>query len=114
MDPFKSWLCSEKEAEKDTREGAKKDEIEREKSMKNSGIGFSSPSPESTLLHQNRQIYLIFIQRPTPARDPSGDELAAAMGRLEESISTLDEFDDFDNAELLSAVKSTLGEVYMS
>ena len=40
--------------------------------------------------------------------------MAAAMGRLEESMSILDEFDDFDGVELLSAVKATLGEVLMS
>ena len=48
-------LCFEKDAEKETKEGAKKDEIEREKSFKNSEIGFnlSSPSPIADFTTKN-------------------------------------------------------------
>ena len=38
-------LCSKKDAEKETIEGAKKDDIEREKSTKKSEISFLIPSP---------------------------------------------------------------------
>ena len=47
-------LCSEKDTEKETKEGAKKYKIEREKSMKNSEIGFSSPSPRVDFTADNK------------------------------------------------------------
>ena len=86
-------ICLEKDTEKELKEGLKKDDIEREKIMRNSEIGFNllTPNPKDNINDNN---YIsskssnssTLNQRTTPARDTSGDELAAAMLRLDQSI----------------------------